>query len=349
MSRPHRVVLVGTYKAGQLSQWRGWYNYPISEADKISEADAAAITELWLFNGTKAQKTYRAEFVGVKTRAELVSEYGYPAKGKAHGERYLLFKTQLMYTHEGGNPLDCERVIVRTKDFSRSPKVRKQLKVYLESSERSDPILANMLPRIVTRLKPEQLRVCEAAVQMDFLDAFRTCSGNVILSVPDGEPQKFTLATVFSGIGAIEQALLRKHIDHEIVFACDNGDQTPFQCRAVEWHECVSEFRRLNEFIDTMCPVTESQRNAAEIVRTQRDTIKSLLDGAPATSKRPERELKDRVHMLHEAVGFYKFRVTWEAESDWTTRKHLVDMLYRPLLKRNNVRKSYFANHYHAT
>lgn len=32
------------------------------------------------------------------------------------------------------------------------------------------------------------------------------------------------LATVFSGIGAIEQALKRMNIDHEIVFACDNGD-----------------------------------------------------------------------------------------------------------------------------
>lgn len=32
------------------------------------------------------------------------------------------------------------------------------------------------------------------------------------------------LATVFSGIGAIEQALYRMGIDYEIVFACDNGD-----------------------------------------------------------------------------------------------------------------------------
>lgn len=32
------------------------------------------------------------------------------------------------------------------------------------------------------------------------------------------------LATVFSGIGAIEHALTRMNIDHEIVFACDNGD-----------------------------------------------------------------------------------------------------------------------------
>lgn len=32
------------------------------------------------------------------------------------------------------------------------------------------------------------------------------------------------LATAFSGIGAIEQALKRLHIENEILFACDNGD-----------------------------------------------------------------------------------------------------------------------------
>lgn len=32
------------------------------------------------------------------------------------------------------------------------------------------------------------------------------------------------LATVFSGIGAVEHALNRMDIDTEIVFACDNGD-----------------------------------------------------------------------------------------------------------------------------
>ena len=32
------------------------------------------------------------------------------------------------------------------------------------------------------------------------------------------------LATVFSGIGAIEHALDRLNIPYKIVFACDNGD-----------------------------------------------------------------------------------------------------------------------------
>ena len=36
--------------------------------------------------------------------------------------------------------------------------------------------------------------------------------------------KKLKVATVFSGIGAIEHALKRMAIEHEIVFACDNGD-----------------------------------------------------------------------------------------------------------------------------
>lgn len=37
--------------------------------------------------------------------------------------------------------------------------------------------------------------------------------------------KKIKLATIFSGIGAIEFAFKRLHIEHEIVFACDNGER----------------------------------------------------------------------------------------------------------------------------
>ena len=37
--------------------------------------------------------------------------------------------------------------------------------------------------------------------------------------------KKIRLATLFSGIGAIEQAFDKKHINYEIVFACDNGER----------------------------------------------------------------------------------------------------------------------------
>ena len=187
-----RIVLVGTYKGDQLTKWRGWYNWPLGNGEQGTwngravaprpptvgrddhiapqlPADFSQINELWLFQGTKDQRTYNAEFVGIKTREELVRDYGYPAKGKAHGERYLLFKTEFKYQHKLDNPLDCERVIVRAADFAkRSQKIAKQLKTYLESPDRNDPDLANRLPAIITRLRSDQLRVCEAAVQLDF-------------------------------------------------------------------------------------------------------------------------------------------------------------------------------------
>ena len=51
------------------------------------------------------------------------------------------------------------------------------------------------------------------------------------------------LATVFSGIGAIEQALRRLNIPYEIVFACDNGD---VELSLLEGEE-LSEYARLRK------------------------------------------------------------------------------------------------------
>ena len=331
------IVLIGTYKGNQLEKWPGYYNYPISDADKITDADVARINELWLFKGTVAQKSYAAEFVGVKTREELISDYAYPAAGKAHSDKYLLFKIIPIEAPS----TEYSSVILRTKDFISSRKVQAQLKAYLESDNREKTEAATKLPDVVYSIPNESLIVCEAIFQIDFFDELIPVVARNFSS--DGNALK--LATVFSGIGAIEQALLRTHVKHEIVFACDNGDQTPFTCGISEWQECVNAFEKLCETIDTFAPSTESQQSAAELIFMQRNTIQQLLDGSPAMSARPERELKDRVKMLHEAVGFYKFRVDWESEPDWKKRKQLVDMLYRPLLARNKVRQSYMANY----
>ena len=88
-----KFVLVGTYKGDQLTDWRGWYNYPISDGDLSrvehvervdgrarspsapqSTGDYSRINELWLFKGTKDERRYKAEFVGVKTRENLTNE-----------------------------------------------------------------------------------------------------------------------------------------------------------------------------------------------------------------------------------------------------------------------------------
>ena len=200
------TVLVGTYKGEQLTDWRGWYNYPISDDDKITEADAAKIDELWLFKGTKDERRYKAEFVGVKTRQELIDKYGYPAKGKAHADKYLLFKTAYKYRHKNAVPEDAGRVIIRTKDFATAPKVRKQLKAYLESRDRNDPDLAKRLPEIITRLRPDQLRVCEAAYQMNLF------SWENLQPVHLPKHGMFTAVELFAGAGGLSIGLERAGI-----------------------------------------------------------------------------------------------------------------------------------------
>ena len=207
MATGKTIVLVGTYKGDQLTKWRGWYNYPISDEDKIGAEDAAKVTELWLFKGTKEQKTYKAKFVGIKTRQGLISEYGYPANGKAHGDKYLLFRTEFKYIHKLDVPEDAERVIVRTADFATAPKVRKQLKAYLESPDRRDPDLAKRLPEIITKLRPEQLRVCEAAVQLSFWDLPNMESLKPAFPFPPPENPKFTFIDLFAGVGGFRLAM----------------------------------------------------------------------------------------------------------------------------------------------
>lgn len=51
------------------------------------------------------------------------------------------------------------------------------------------------------------------------------------------------LATVFSGIGSIEQSLIRLNIDYSIVFACDNGD---VELDLLEGEE-LAEYNRLKK------------------------------------------------------------------------------------------------------
>ena len=70
------------------------------------------------------------------------------------------------------------------------------------------------------------------------------------------------LATVFSGIGAIEHALDRMGIEHEIVFACDNGDvdvlSKPIPC---DIYEIEKELKELDTIIKSIKNENISEKN----------------------------------------------------------------------------------------
>ncbi|MBR6374009.1 MAG: site-specific DNA-methyltransferase [Victivallales bacterium] len=162
-----RIVLIGTYKDRQLAEWQGWYNYPISSKDQINPKDVAEINELWLFQGVEGQQTLKAEYIGIKTHEELVRDYGYPTKDKAHNGKYILFKTEIDYKLNAMPAESIDMLIIRLSDFKTAKGHYKKLKAFLASPERDNSDLIPLLPKIISTLPSDKLCVCETAVQLE--------------------------------------------------------------------------------------------------------------------------------------------------------------------------------------
>lgn len=119
------------------------------------------------------------------------------------------------------------------------------------------------------------------------------------------------LATVFSGIGSIEQALLRLGIPHEIAFACDNGD--------IE----------LNLFDKTTKKEFEDLKTKRG-KRTLSIDEKSRLDELSILENKLAEDVREKVRSLSNALE----------------KKEYIDGLYSKNSKKiNHVQKTYVANY----
>ena len=166
---PKDAVLVGTYKEKQLA-WikrHGVYNYPVKDGDEFDPKAFAAIKELWLYAGVKGKRNaFEAEFVGKMTKAEfLAANPTYAKLGPSRSKQYYVFKTKFL---EYGPRLENPVVIVRTADFGgRSQRVKKAIEQFKADGEFAP--LEHYLPAELAQVPRSQLRVCEAAVQLEFL------------------------------------------------------------------------------------------------------------------------------------------------------------------------------------
>lgn len=92
---------------------------------------------------------------------------------------------------------------------------------------------------------------------------YQNCAATDIVTF-DNDPSPATslqglrLATVFSGIGAIEHALQRMHLKHSIVFACDNGDVDILSKEVKnDIAEMEHEFKELEQIINEIPASTQ--------------------------------------------------------------------------------------------
>lgn len=198
------IVLVGTYREKQLA-WitrHGVYNYPVKDEDDFDDETCRKIKELWLYAGVKSKRhAFAAEFVGKMTCAEfLAANPTYATKvGEPKHKAYYVFRTTKL---DYGPATDGLLVVARTADFGgRSAKIKKAIEQFRADGELAP--LASYLPPDLAKVPHQQLRVYEAAVQMEFFDMFDSRSEEVEFPFPAPAKGDFTFIDLFAGIGGI--------------------------------------------------------------------------------------------------------------------------------------------------
>ena len=202
---PKKYVLVGTYKEKQLA-WikkHGVYNYPVKDGDEFDAKAFAAIKELWLYAGVKGKRNaFEAEFVGKMTKAEFIAANPTYAKlGPSRSKEYYVFKTKFL---EYGPRLENPVVIVRTADFGgRSQRVKKAIEQFKADGEYAP--LEHYLPAELSQVPRTQLRVCEAAVQLEF---FNMIMPEVVMQYAKPKRNSYRIASLFAGCGGLDLGFL---------------------------------------------------------------------------------------------------------------------------------------------
>jgi len=225
--RKDEFVVVGTYKDRQRAwiEKNGVYNYPVREGDDFNDAALRAVKELWLYADVKSTQYAFAVtgYLGKMTKQEFVAKYPTYAKlpspkppakssspknkisvlAKSENRAYYVFKvTKLDYKPT----VNTEIVIARTADFGkRSAKVKKAIEQFKQDGEFAP--LSAYLPKDLSQVPKDQLRVCEEAVQLDFYPVL--LKPMVLVGPARRAKPQFSFFDLFAGCGGLSLGLER--------------------------------------------------------------------------------------------------------------------------------------------
>lgn len=167
--------------------------------------------------------------------------------------------------------------------------------------------------------------------------------------------KKIKLATVFSGIGAIEHALDRMQIPHEIVFACDNGDVDILSKKILEDISAVekelSELTIEIEKIEVQDEEDKLYKDELLLILSKTNEEVSVYKGMTlenSTANKINRKIKDicqRTAMLHEKINSFRVLKELSKIESYEEKKKYVDSLYKGKEESNKVKKTYMANY----
>ena len=162
------------------------------------------------------------------------------------------------------------------------------------------------------------------------------------------------VATVFSGIGAFEHALMRMQIPYHIVFACDNGDVDIIKKPVITCAEDAQVFLNfLVKFLAqfNMNCIDENQDyllDTTKMLEKAQDKLQQIYNNNKSSEKKYQKVLKDIIHdlvMLNERVHTIKTLTELQKISNYQEKKAYVDSLYSSKVSSNFVKKSYCANY----
>lgn len=226
------ITLVGTYKEKQLAWIRknGVYNYPVKDGDELTDEACGKVRELWLYADAKSTRhAFATEFVGKMTREDFVAVYPTYAKlGKPKNKAYYVFKAT---PSDYGPKTDGQIVVARAADFGgRSAKVRKAVEQFKADGEFAP--LSAYLPSDLAKVPRPQLRVCEAAEQLDFF---------IEMGIVEHKKKAYRSADDF--IAPVVARPIEQHIEHPLPVPAVNPPVHDIGFTAIELFAGIGGFR----------------------------------------------------------------------------------------------------------